>query len=583
MKVCDFDPLTAAESSFLEYIKTGSRGTLDLKPKYEIFSAFQEPTIRSEIIRAAILNEIEDFPNNEEKIRIIGSTIKGSLDLSGRTVSKEIYFIETTFENEVKLYRTSAKTINIRYSRLNKGLTADGMEINGDLFLDGTNSKLSISIIGSNITGVLNCNKMSLDDNCKFSADRMILGAGAFFDELNSLGLVILSGAKIGADLYFRKSKIGHLIADKIEVLGDAYVDDAEVNGHVRFTRSTISGNLSFINTIIKGHLSCESSNISGGFMCRDGTEIEGVLDLSASNICRISDDYNSWAKEIILDQCTYQSFAGRSTPTDAEARLVWLSRMMPKKYGHDFWSQPYEECARVLLTSGDEAGAKKILIAKEKIQQTIIRNSLEKELKSISVGKEADDLIRTAEILQKDSVKIGPIERLLTTNKTYRKIDLLLQIIFKRYVDRPARYIIGYGHYPLGATLPLIGLMLFGGIFFSLAYYQGGMKPTHLDAILSSEWLSCQEQGDKVLECYMMKPAGMSYPKYAPLQYSIDTILPIVSLDIKTYWGPNDSVLAGQIAKAYLWIHMMFGWGFALLAVAGFSGLVKSGGPASR
>ena len=581
MKVCDFDALTAAESSFLEYIKSGSRGVLDLKPKDQILIAFQYPVIRSEIIRAAILNEIEDLPSSDEKISIIGATIKGSLDLSGRTISREVYFSESKFEDVINFERSSTKTIAFGNSELRNGLRADGIEINGDLFLNRTSSNYNISIIGSRITGILDCNNINFKLGHNFSADRMILGAGAFLDGIVSSGFVVLSGANIGADLYLRKCRIGTFIGDKIKVLGDAYVDKAEVNGHVRFTRSTISGNLSFLDTNIKGNLSCDNANILGSWMCRDGAEIEGIIDLSSSNIYSISDDYDSWPTEIILDQCTYHSFAGRSTPTDADSRISWLSKMNPKQYGHTFWSQPYEECARALLTSGDEAGAKKILIVKEQLQQKVIIESLERRIKNLnnnnkqySSGKYDNDTKNIISCF---------IEKLLTKNKTYRKIDLIFHLIFKKYVDRPARYTIGYGHHPLGATLPLIALMIFGGIIFSLVYAAGGMKPTHLDVVLSPEWVSCQEhQNNSKLDCYLKKPEGLSYPEYAPLHYSIDTILPIVSLDIKTYWGPDDSVLAGQIGKAYLWIHMVFGWGLALLAVAGFSGLVKTGGSSS-
>lgn len=53
--------------------------------------------------------------------------------------------------------------------------------------------------------------------------------------------------------------------------------------------------------------------------------------------------------------------------------------------------------------------------------------------------------------------------------------------------------------------------------------------------------------------------------------------VLPIVCLAIQTVWIPDGSTACGWWARVYLWFHIVVGCGLSLLAVAGFSGLVKS------
>ncbi|MEO1001345.1 MAG: hypothetical protein AAFW69_12200, partial [Pseudomonadota bacterium] len=58
---------------------------------------------------------------------------------------------------------------------------------------------------------------------------------------------------------------------------------------------------------------------------------------------------------------------------------------------------------------------------------------------------------------------------------------------------------------------------------------------------------------------------------------YSLDTLFPLVDLEMQEQWIPDERAAAGAFARVYLWVHIAMGWILSLLAVAGFSGLVKS------
>jgi len=55
---------------------------------------------------------------------------------------------------------------------------------------------------------------------------------------------------------------------------------------------------------------------------------------------------------------------------------------------------------------------------------------------------------------------------------------------------------------------------------------------------------------------------------------YSADTLLPIVDLELQNVWIPDEA--KAPWVRRYLWLQILAGWALSLLAVAGFSGLIK-------
>jgi hypothetical protein len=58
---------------------------------------------------------------------------------------------------------------------------------------------------------------------------------------------------------------------------------------------------------------------------------------------------------------------------------------------------------------------------------------------------------------------------------------------------------------------------------------------------------------------------------------YSLDTMLPVMEIGQKLYWRPDPSKPRGVPTLNYYYFLSVIGWTLSLLAVAGFSGLVKS------
>lgn len=201
---------------------------------------------------------------------------------------------------------------------------------------------------------------------------------------------------------------------------------------------------------------------------------------------------------------------------------IEWL-HLQPEK---PFRLQPYQQLAKVLRSSGDEAAAKRVLVAQQ------------------------NDLRRNG--------KLGPLQKLL---------NLFLGVTIQ------------HGYAPHRAFVGMLAFILLGsGVFY-------WADKNHL--------MSEVEEHDKISE--------VDYPKFDAFLYSLDTFLPIIDLRLKGYWLPNankdvtnakvadserggsvsgvwsSKFHAGDMVRAYLTIHMIFGWILTTLWVAGFTGLVRS------
>jgi hypothetical protein len=84
--------------------------------------------------------------------------------------------------------------------------------------------------------------------------------------------------------------------------------------------------------------------------------------------------------------------------------------------------------------------------------------------------------------------------------------------------------------------------------------------------------------QGQLQLFCFRQQPEAVSYPEFNAWVYSLDTLLPVLEIGQKMYWRPDPTQRFGTLALNYYYLQATIGWVPSLLAVAGFSGLARSG-----
>lgn len=83
---------------------------------------------------------------------------------------------------------------------------------------------------------------------------------------------------------------------------------------------------------------------------------------------------------------------------------------------------------------------------------------------------------------------------------------------------------------------------------------------------------------GEAQLDCFGRQAEASGYPAFNAWVYSADTLLPIVQLGMQQFWIPDSGATSplGRLARWFLWVQIVAGWALSLLAVAGFSGLIK-------
>ncbi|ARE39803.1 hypothetical protein RGUI_1662 [Rhodovulum sp. P5] len=149
------------------------------------------------------------------------------------------------------------------------------------------------------------------------------------------------------------------------------------------------------------------------------------------------------------------------------------------------------------------------------------------------------------------------------------------------------------YGRQPFLAFAWLFGLWALGVVVFQQAAERDAIKPNNAFVLRSAEWAAChpgytnqgtdpklapRNSGTTQLACFLQQPEAQSYPRFNPWVYSADTLLPIVDLEMQGFWIPDETASAlGRGARYFLWAQIALGWALSLLAVAGFSGLVKT------
>ena len=293
---------------------------------------------------------------------------------------------------------------------------------------------------------------------------------------------------------------------------------------------------------------------VEGVFSLCAEARIDGVLDLNGAQIGQFNDDPDCWPQrhgDLVLDRCLYGAFAGTGTPVDAASRIRWLSLQDEGRWGAEFWPQPWEECARVLREMGHGAAARAILIVKEKRQRRARRRAFR---------------------------WFNPVRWWLAL------WDFVVAITIR------------YGRQPMWAFAWLAGFLLIGWCWFHEAEARGALKPNLPQIQRAPEWVLCgidgaataepagasevaaglRQPGETQYACFQRQDEGKSYPHFNSFIYSADTLIPVVGFEMQAYWLPDERDDFGKLARWYLWLHIAMGWALTLLAVAGFSGLIK-------
>ena len=520
----------------------------------------------------------------EGSLQLFGAEIRGTLSCAGCTIGGRPW----------KAQRLSADLETVTIGG-NLELR-DGFRANGLILLD--NAKIG---------GTLDCTKgeffAGFDDTHSADAGRWDRSARRAMKchRLNLKGSLYLrgcgcdgeasfTGAQIGGDLdcrngQFQAARSGDTTAlrlTRIELAGNLYFSSGfEAKGKVQLDGAIIRGNIdcrggafsvpheishdaaAFGETFSQDAVSLVNAKVAGALIVApiEGKKeppavFNGSLDFKSAQIHVLVDSPEAWPKRkhsnglrnvIHLDGFTYERFGG-GAPVVADVRKAWLKRQPPAHLGRDFKPQPFEQLIKVLRDMGHPEEAQKLAMER---QGFLIRRRLARWW-------------------------AGPREA----------VNALAALLWAA----TGGLLIGHGYRPLRVLFIMGVVALACGFYFKLAAEQGVFAPRDSQVVLSAEFAKCRpEAGGNWTKCAAIAGRKFAeYPQFNPWVYSFNVLLPVIDLQQEKSWAPMQKevsltlggrpvTIPGWGTNALVLAELVFGWVASLLAVAAFSGLVKT------
>jgi hypothetical protein len=556
--LASFEPLLPAERRIIADLRRGDFDRLGdgKRPDHPA----PDRIVRGELLRFLLLGGEEGRRPHEKGVRVSGGWISGVLDLEGCRVPRDIGLKDCHLEAAPVLRSAIIDSLFLDGSWL-PGLSADRLHARGGVTLHSAVVAGQIELSGATLGGSLEGDGATLERAGGVALAAEGLSArGILLRGASVTGGIDIAGARLVAGIEGRGLTLLHpdniaLDADSLDVGSNVVLRHARIEGEVSLVGALIEGDLDCLGTVFANPggdaLDLGRAVIEGGFLMREGARIDGTLDMTGARIGTLHDNAEAWPGpgDLLLNRCIYSGFI--DGPVDAARRLDWLSRQSAARWGEDFWPQPYEQLATVFREMGHDEDARTVLIEKERLQRAA--------------------------------------RRARTTNLAWRAV-----LAAK---DRLLGVTLGYGRQPLLAFLWLFMFWLIGAGVFSHANSSGAMKPNSPVILRSPEWTGCRlekgrrielpgatqplvgrrETGQSQLECFRSQFEVLSYPEFNPWFYSLDTLFPVLEIGQRDFWRPDPEQAWGRSAINYFYFQSIIGWALSLLAIAGFSGLVKS------
>jgi hypothetical protein len=554
-----FHPLSRAEEALVGGLDSG---TFDRVGDGGLPDAGDETRrVRADLIRFLVLGGPEAPRLHETGLRIGGGWVTGRLDLEGCRIERDIGLADCRFEFAPVLRSAVIDSLVLDGSSL-PGLIADRLEARGDLYLRAAQVEGAVRLRGAKIGGeaVFDGAQIVAPEDFAIDAERLEVRGGVLLRGTKLRGAVSLLGARLGGELDAIGAAIERpggvaLEASGLDCRGDVSLRQARVEGEIALTGARLGADVDLRGGSFEQPggeaVTLRRATIAGALILRDGATVAGAFSLNGATVGTLVDDPASWPGpgDLLLNHCRYNGFL--ASPIDAETRLDWLARQDSSRWGEDFWPQPYEQLSQVLGAMGHDEDARKVLMAKERLQRAARRSRAD--------------------------------------NRVLRGIlwlrDFLVGIT------------VGYGRQPLYAFGWLMLFWTMGAAMFAVVEYFEALRPNVPVVLRSPEWVLCRfPAGEEVLlgstgalreglaaagesqfACFLGQPESFSYPRFNAWMYSLDTLVPFLETGQQDFWIPDVRQHWGLAGRIYLYVQNIAGWALSLLAVAGFSGIVKS------
>lgn len=529
--LAEFGELKPAEKLLLEACRTGEPARIS-EERPEAQTA--DNTVRAPFLRFLALGGDEQAPVHERGVQLKGTWIEGELDMQAARIPSDIAIVNCYFSITPVFFNAN---------------------ISGSLILNG-------------------CQLPGLE------GDRLVCNGSLFLrDGFTATGVVRLLSAQIGCDLSCRGAvfdgKDGNaLAADSVVVKGNLLLDNGfTAKGQVRLLGAQIGGNLDCRYATFDGKdgdaLLADWMVVKGAFLFQNLVRPVSEVSLASVHVGQLADDATGWGEGLVLDGFTYGSIAG-GAPTDGDTRLAWLDKQRKTHAGlsgdgSKFRPQPWRQLIKVLREMGHAEDARQVAIAFE-------------------------HRLREANLIGQTPKNWGEF-----LSWIYRKVSRAGHWLFGVFT--------GYGYRPLHLLLWMVGVWLLCAGIYRHAALEGVFAPSSPPVFQKDDYAPCKPDyvplpspanamnpPPKIGNWYQCEKLPQAYPRFSPLMYSLDVLLPPIDLQQNKNWTPisptpDEDPWYGHVqwlnvlkhfTRLVLWFEILFGWVSTLLLVAVVSGLTK-------
>jgi hypothetical protein len=294
--------------------------------------------------------------------------------------------------------------------------------------------------------------------------------------------------------------------------------------GRVLLNRCTVEGRLDCQGGVFAHGIEALSVTARGGMRLR-WAEVPPSVDLTGAVTTVLEDDPARWPRDSAISGFVYDRFDG---VWDWRARRDWLRGMVP------FDAGPYEQAAMVFRRHGHPAEAERLLIEQ--------RRQARKRM------------------------PVGPL----------RKGRDLLYGLTVGYGYRPSRVL-----WLLGALLALVGvMMLIPAVQQTLRATDPRGNVYAVDGrLVTVDEVAVPRDGTATGTRLDARPGPCGDGQvrcFDPLFYTVDTVIPLISLGQRATWYPEAYTPLGSLVSALLNVAGLLGWLMSTVVVLSFARLAR-------
>jgi hypothetical protein len=517
-------------------------------------------TIRADLLRALLIGGDGVPAIHPRGLRLGGASVAGQLDLQNIRLATDVQLVHCAFDQPLILQSAAVETLFLDGSRL-PGIAARRLEARGNLFMRGATVTGQVDLRGARIGGEVVLDHSALAVRCGLALEISYVETRGDLRLANSTvsGGVKAWGVSVAGDLILRGAQLDHrggtaFSGNSARIRGDLDLREIRVAGALTFVGARIGTDVMLDGAQLSAPdviaLDCNRASVEGALFLRGGAMIAGALSLNGARVGALVDEPASWPVrgDLLLNRFVYGGLL--ASPVDAATRLDWLARQDPMRWGETFWPQPYEHLSRVLDAMGHRSDARAVLFRKERLQRRARRQQRGRPARALLWCKDA---------------------ALAAT--------------------------IGYGLYPLRSFGWLLGTWAVGVVLLSFAAATDELRPYAPVLLRSPEWTLCAAPrdaevalaasgerrhglaapGQSQFACFRAQPEAQAMPPFFAMIASAESLIPGLDAGQGTYWAPDSRFPFGRAARAFGYIQRLSGYTLGLLAVAGFSGLVRS------